>query len=214
MQSIAATTTTTGLTVQAQLGTGSRPTGVKVSDEQIAALPLTRHRFHGDWNYTLHPSPARARADTRPATTAWGPDQLGLLADPELTGVPRQHLAGLAGELAPSQARQREQQRLMRRGAERRRARGAGPRPKLIPADRVLATVLYLRKSFTQALLAEFFAVDRKTITIAVQETRPLLDQHGYVVAPSTARFHAPADLLAFLAQADIAPPAEIKAAC
>ena len=50
-----------------------------------------------------------------------------------------------------------------------------------------------------QALLAELFTVDRKTITIAVQETRALLDQHGYVVAPSTARFHLPADLLAFI---------------
>ncbi len=31
------------------------PTKVKVSDEEMAALALTRHAFHGDWNYTLHP---------------------------------------------------------------------------------------------------------------------------------------------------------------
>ena len=30
-------------------------TGVKVSDKELAALPLTRHDFHGDWNYTLTP---------------------------------------------------------------------------------------------------------------------------------------------------------------
>ncbi|MFJ3533774.1 hypothetical protein ACIPPU_38190, partial [Streptomyces sp. NPDC090132] len=30
-------------------------TGIRVSDDEIAALPITRHRFHGDWNYTLHP---------------------------------------------------------------------------------------------------------------------------------------------------------------
>jgi hypothetical protein len=29
------------------------PTGVRVSDAQLAALPLTRHDWHGDWNYTL-----------------------------------------------------------------------------------------------------------------------------------------------------------------
>jgi hypothetical protein len=125
----------------------------------------------------------------------------------------RQQLADLTGELAPFQDSQREQQRRTRRGTERRRAAGAGPRLKLTPADRVLATVLYLRKSFTQALLAELFTVDRKTITIAVQETRPLLDQHGYLIAPSTARFHAPADLPAFLAGESTAPQPEAKSA-
>jgi hypothetical protein len=50
---IAATTTGTGLTVRAELDTGTYPPGVPVSDEQMAALPLTRR----DWNYTLHPRP-------------------------------------------------------------------------------------------------------------------------------------------------------------
>ena len=48
VQTIAATTTRTGLTVQAELDTGLYPTGVKVSDQQMAALPITRHHFHGD----------------------------------------------------------------------------------------------------------------------------------------------------------------------
>src|SRR6185503_12016754 len=51
---IASTTTGTGLTVRAKLDTGTYPTGVPVSDEQMAALPLTRHDWRGDWNYTLH----------------------------------------------------------------------------------------------------------------------------------------------------------------
>lgn len=55
VQSIAATTTKTGLTVHADLDTDEYPTGIQVSDEEIAALPITRHRFHRDWNYTLHP---------------------------------------------------------------------------------------------------------------------------------------------------------------
>ncbi|MGI8875850.1 MAG: ISAzo13-like element transposase-related protein, partial [Egibacteraceae bacterium] len=29
--------------------------GIKISDRQMAALPLERHDFHGDWNYTLRP---------------------------------------------------------------------------------------------------------------------------------------------------------------
>ena len=55
VQTIAATTTRTGLSVHAELDTGSYDTGVKVSDGQMAALPLTRHDWHGDWNYTLRP---------------------------------------------------------------------------------------------------------------------------------------------------------------
>jgi hypothetical protein len=214
VQSIAATTTRTGLRVHAELDTGQYPAGVQVSDAVLAALPITRHRFRGDWNYTLQPGPAPARADARPAPAARNPGQLSLLSHPGLTGMSRQQLADLTGELAPFQDSQREQQRRTRRGTERRRAAGAGPRLKLTPADRVLATVLYLRKSFTQALLAELFTVDRKTITIAVQETRPLLDQHGYLIAPSTARFHAPADLPAFLAGESTAPQPEAKSAC
>ena len=59
---IAATTTRTGLSVHAELDTGRYPTGIKIPDEQMKDLEdraLTRHDFHGDWNYTLHPAPAR-----------------------------------------------------------------------------------------------------------------------------------------------------------
>ncbi len=53
---IGATTTDTGLTVTATLDTGTYPTGIKISDREMAALPITRNAFHGDWNYTLHPT--------------------------------------------------------------------------------------------------------------------------------------------------------------
>jgi hypothetical protein len=53
---IGATTTDTGLAVTATLDTGSYPTGIKISDREMQALPITRHEFHGDWNYTLHPT--------------------------------------------------------------------------------------------------------------------------------------------------------------
>jgi hypothetical protein len=77
VQSIAATTTRTGLRVHAQPDTGQYPTGVQVSDEVLAALPITRHRFHGDWNYTLRPASGETRPVTRPqahpAPAARGP---------------------------------------------------------------------------------------------------------------------------------------------
>ena len=52
---IGATTTRTGLTVHAELDDRTYPKGVKITDQQIAALPLTTHEFHPDWNYTLEP---------------------------------------------------------------------------------------------------------------------------------------------------------------
>ena len=52
---IGATTTTTGLTVTAQLDTAPYPTGVKVSDWEMKNLPITRDLWHGEWNYTLRP---------------------------------------------------------------------------------------------------------------------------------------------------------------
>ena len=53
---IGATTTRTGLKVHAELDDTIYPTGIKISDTQMAALPITRHEFHGDWNYTLKPT--------------------------------------------------------------------------------------------------------------------------------------------------------------
>jgi Rhodopirellula transposase DDE domain len=52
---IAATTTRTGLRVQADLDTGSYPLGQKVTDADLAAIPLRKHDWHGDWNYTIVP---------------------------------------------------------------------------------------------------------------------------------------------------------------
>jgi transposase len=214
VESIAATTTRTGLSVHAELDTSRYPTGVEVSDTTMAALPIARHDFHGDWNYTLHPTNDQVTGlPDAPRPEPDGPVPTVLLSHPALTGMSRDELAALTDQLAPTQAAQRERQRHTRRGADRRRAAGAGPRPKLTDADRILATILYQRKLCTQAVLGELFAVDRGTITTAVQETRPLLEQHGYAIAPSTARFPAPADLIAFLTRTTDAPT-EIKPAC
>ena len=54
---IAATTTETGLTIRAERDTEWYEKGVKISDTEMAALPLNRHHWHGDWNYTLAATP-------------------------------------------------------------------------------------------------------------------------------------------------------------
>jgi hypothetical protein len=53
---IAATTTSTGMKVYAQLDQRPYPTRIEVTDEQIVAVNITRHAFHGEWNYTISPS--------------------------------------------------------------------------------------------------------------------------------------------------------------
>jgi hypothetical protein len=52
---ISHTTTNTGLTVKCVLDTGSYPLGIEYTPAEVEALPLTRHEFHGDWNYTIRP---------------------------------------------------------------------------------------------------------------------------------------------------------------
>ncbi|MFN8612438.1 MAG: ISAzo13 family transposase [Vulcanimicrobiota bacterium] len=54
VECIAATTTSTGLKVEAILDTGEYPTGTVVLDEELAAIKIRRHKFHGEWNYTLN----------------------------------------------------------------------------------------------------------------------------------------------------------------
>jgi hypothetical protein len=54
---IAATTTSTGLTVYARLDEHAYEKGRKVSDRQLAAVNLLRHDFHPEWNYAIAPAP-------------------------------------------------------------------------------------------------------------------------------------------------------------
>jgi hypothetical protein len=55
---IAATTTAKGLSVTCRLDRRRYPVGRKISDEQFATVNLTRHPFHGEWNYVIRPRPA------------------------------------------------------------------------------------------------------------------------------------------------------------
>ena len=65
IETIRAVTTTTGLTVHAELDEGIYPRGIKITDKDMKALEATgilnRHSFHGDWNYTIHPRHAQGK---------------------------------------------------------------------------------------------------------------------------------------------------------
>jgi hypothetical protein len=62
VQLIAATTTSTGLTVRCELDKKRYPKGITVSDAEMAMINITRADFHGDWNYTISPSRPPNRA--------------------------------------------------------------------------------------------------------------------------------------------------------
>jgi hypothetical protein len=214
VNSIKATTTHAGLRVHAELDPGTYDTGIKVSDTDIDALPMHRHRFHGDWNYTLRPQhrdAVGAAEDPRPAEGLPSQSRAGGLRNPELTSMTEPMLDALVDQLSQELDELREHGRSRQRGGDRIRARGAGAKDKLTIADRVLATVLYLRKLGTRDLITQLFGVNGSTITRAVQQVKPLLTKHGHTIPPSTARFRTPADVTAFVTSSS---PTEIKSAC
>ena len=50
------TATTQGLKIKAEIDTGIYPTGIKVTDEELATVNIKPAQFHGDWNYCILPT--------------------------------------------------------------------------------------------------------------------------------------------------------------
>jgi hypothetical protein len=57
---IASTTTEQGLRIKAELDTASYPLGTKVSDRELDTVKIKRHKFHGDWNYSIRPATGKS----------------------------------------------------------------------------------------------------------------------------------------------------------
>jgi len=53
---IGSTHSRSGLRVRSEIDRGHYPSGVTLTDTQMATIRLDRHRFHGDWNYTIRPT--------------------------------------------------------------------------------------------------------------------------------------------------------------
>lgn len=88
IETIAATTARTGLTIGAELDTGSYRLGSTVTAAEFQALPITPDTFHGDWNYTTAPVPPRT-PQTPPTARRIDHDLTAMLSNPALTGMPR-----------------------------------------------------------------------------------------------------------------------------
>jgi hypothetical protein len=52
---ISAVKTDTGLNVECILDNNTYRTGIKVTEEEYNAINIKRHKFHGEWNYTISP---------------------------------------------------------------------------------------------------------------------------------------------------------------
>jgi hypothetical protein len=214
VQTIAATTTRTGLRVRAELDASDYDTGVQVSDRQMDALPLTRHDWHGDWNYTLRPeaydpAPGAPHAFDQPSPgLAW-------LCHPALTGLPAQQWDALITTLMTRHDQQREAGLDKRRGHRPRLiAPGVGRRPVLTLADRTLATILHQRLGLPQVAIAALLSVRPETINKHIRDIRQLLDQAGHTIQPGPHRLTSLDDLYNLATAAGITISSEIKTAC
>ena len=217
INTIGAVTTATGLTVTAVLDEDRYPTGTQISDEQMTDLEqrvLTRHRFHGDWNYTLHPAPVMPPRPPAPpvltpaaaASAALAP-VVAALASPELTGLSRQDLAALAASLGLSHGAAREQRLHLERGHSRRARTGPAAPFKYPLETQLLAAIYHHRLGMPYTHIAALIGAHYSTI--AGQPRRRRLPGTAHpVLAPGPVRLRTPADLRHYAATAGITIPA------
>ena len=214
VQTIAATTTATGLRVHAELDTSAYDTGVKVSDRQMEVLPLDRHDWHGDWNYTLHPREYDQISGAPDPFDRPSPD-LAWLCHPAITGLTAQRWDALITTLMILHGQQRETSLAKRRGHRSRlTAPGTGRRPVLTLADRLLGTILHQRLHLPQVAIAALFSVRPETINRRIRDIRQLLGQAGYAIQPGPHRLATQTDLYTLATAEGIAIPSQIKTAC
>jgi transposase len=195
VNSIAATTTRTGLTVRAGLDPGSYPDGVKVTDEQMAALPLDRHAWHGDWNYTLRPEPpAPSPPPLAPAREPERPNW----AHPALTGLATTDWNQMISALAVPYQAHHDAGLYIRRGGPPTRKPAGGHPPALTLAEKTLATVLRQRFQLPLRVLATLFGTAIGTISTAEHQIQPLLTQAGYHIEPAQTQLSTLPELTAY----------------
>ena len=192
---INATRTRRGLNVHAELDEQTYPLGIAVSKQELRQLPIQPHEHHGEWNYTIAPTGAEVAPTTADERARDRTEALHLLADQRITGMSGQELAALAEKLAPAQRAQAAQRHFEQRGGPRRRARGAGSKRILTPADGVLITVVYQRQVCSQKVLGELLGLSDMTIGMVIAETRQLLGENGVQISPATLRFSTAAAL-------------------
>jgi hypothetical protein len=203
LSTIEATTTSSGLRVCAELDIHAYP-GRELHRDVVQTLPLARHAFHGEWNYTLRPkpptptpAPAPRQREALPAAAA-----MDVLTDPALTGMSREDLDALNQRLEvgwPALADVLYQERY---GGSRVHPMQLAHKGKFGTFDRILITVLYLRGVADTPLLGALYDTDRSRACRLKNDTRRLFELYGVEITPlpGIARAHT-LDQLRALAQ-------------
>jgi hypothetical protein len=215
VNTIAATTTRTGLTVRAELDTSQYATGVTISDQQMASLPITRHDWHGNWNYTLHPAtPADHTAAPDDGDEHREQPDRAWLHHPALTGLDPTRWNELIEKLDVARHAQREAVLHQRRGGARRTAAGTGRKAVLELTDRAAITVLYQRFCVPQRTLADLFGVTQQSAHNVIRLTRPLLGVIGYTPQPAEIRLRTPTEFVQHATDIGALTPGPTNQAC
>jgi hypothetical protein len=200
INTISAVTTATGLTVAAVMDRNPYPTGVKISDEQVQEIEdraLTRHGFHGEWNYTLQPAwrPAPPPGPGPDPAAAARAAVLDALASPELTGLPRTGLDDLAASLELPCAAAREQRLHLHRGRTRLAATGKKGPDWLTLDAQLLAAICHRRLGLPGTHIAALLGADPSTICQATRHITALLGPAHPALAPGPDQIRTPAAL-------------------
>ena len=180
VSTIGATTTAAGLSVHAELDPGAYPTGEQVHEKVMVQLPVTRHTWHGEWNYDIHPAPAPT--EPTPPDRVFGRFEPGdkapaWLAHPSLTGLEPPAWRDLVARYTayldahPATAMPGSGKPTMWTGTR-----------KLSPTDRLLAGVLTRRWRVPRAVLARLLGVTVHTLTSTIRQAGYDLDQLGHTV--------------------------------
>lgn len=168
INTISAVTTRTGLSATAVLDRQPYPAGQEVSDQEMKDIEgrcLTRHAFHGGWNYTVLPVP-RPAPEPAPGRARPGRVPAAALNHPALTGMDPAALPALAAAAEVPAAAWREQDRYARRGGPRRRkGRATGPPPWLDTTDLVTAARIRQHLGLPLRVLAPLFGVGFQTLS-------------------------------------------------
>ena len=212
VNSIAAVTTRTGLTVHAELDQGTYPPGVKVSKAELDALPAVAHYWHGEWNYTLLPAPPGApAAPPAPAPALARPD-LAWLRHPAITGITARDLDALTAALEAPATTLREAALHRRRGYRPRQHPSTKP-ARLTLADKLLAAILRDRHGLPHKTISALLGVRHEQICRYTGDIRTLLRQAGHAITPASPKLATLDDLCRHATTAGITIPAKIKPA-
>jgi len=221
INTIGAVTTSTGLTCAAVLDENDCPAGLKISDQQMNDIEdrcLTRHGWHGDWNYTLLAGPRATHPDPDPDPGRPGRCAQDTLSHPALTGLDPAALATLAAALdIPFRAR-REQLRYQRHGRARQRPEGragGGSNRKLDLTGHLLALRLRQHLNLPVKLTGALLGTDGTTISHATTLIAGLLGSQPPLPAapPPGIRIRTLDDLREYAAQHGITPTGPLRAA-